>query len=275
MRAFFRTTLMLLTSRILLCFVAILQCAAGLAESAPRPKSVISHLSSATLSIEVVDPGVPDTVRIGPSASGLGSPVVVPIYFFCDETLGGIQIIVSYDTLSLLCDSISFVGTSLANGAKLFSIDSTLGIVNAGVLYTAEETIPPQTGFFGALYLHQFPPPQSGAVVIDSATITIDSITVIQTVFSTSNPAFSIFPQFEFLPIVIENYVPGDANNDVKFNIADVTFMIARIFSGGAAPPIPAAADPNADCNVNIADVTFMIARIFSSGPAPQLGCAT
>ncbi len=220
------------------------------------------------------DPGIADTVRIGPAQSGLGAPVVAPVYFFSDEVLGGIQIIIGYDALKYICDSVSFVGTDLTGGAQLYTIDTTAGIVNAGVLYTGVETIPPQTGFFGSLYLHPAGALQGDTVILDTASIAIDTINTIVTVFSASNPAFSIFPQFILLPIVIENYVPGDASNDGRFNIADVTFLIARIFSGGSAPPIPAAADPNADCKVNIADVTFMIVRIFAGGAAPELGCA-
>jgi len=66
---------------------------------------------------------------------------------------------------------------------------------------------------------------------------------------------------------------PGDANNDGAFmNIADVTFGIARIFSGGPPPPCADQADANGDNAFNIADVTFGIARIFSGGPAPTCG---
>ncbi len=64
--------------------------------------------------------------------------------------------------------------------------------------------------------------------------------------------------------------IGGDANTDGSFNIADVTFGIARIFSGGPAPVCPEESDANADNTFNIADVTFGIARIFSGGPAPM-----
>jgi len=68
------------------------------------------------------------------------------------------------------------------------------------------------------------------------------------------------------------SFTYGDANNDGSINIADVTYMIARIFSGGPAPkPNSDAGDANCDTSFNIADVTFLIARIFSGGPAP--GC--
>ncbi|MCH7879123.1 MAG: choice-of-anchor B family protein [candidate division Zixibacteria bacterium] len=61
----------------------------------------------------------------------------------------------------------------------------------------------------------------------------------------------------------------GDANRSGGVNIADVTFLIARIFAGGTAPVCDKEADANADTNVNIADVTFLIARIFAGGAAP------
>ncbi len=66
----------------------------------------------------------------------------------------------------------------------------------------------------------------------------------------------------------------GDANNDTRVNIADVTFLIARIFAGGIVPPCCSQADANGDSKVNIADVTYLIARIFAGGPAPICGPA-
>ncbi|MFQ5606886.1 MAG: dockerin type I repeat-containing protein [Candidatus Zixiibacteriota bacterium] len=64
----------------------------------------------------------------------------------------------------------------------------------------------------------------------------------------------------------------GDANGDGRVNIGDVVYNIARIFSGGAAPPCNDAADANGDDINNIADVTYLVARIFAGGPAPVCG---
>lgn len=64
----------------------------------------------------------------------------------------------------------------------------------------------------------------------------------------------------------------GDANNDITVNISDVTFLIARIFAGGAAPVCQDQADANGSDNVKIADVTYLIARIFAGGQAPVCG---
>lgn len=65
---------------------------------------------------------------------------------------------------------------------------------------------------------------------------------------------------------------PGDANNDGTYNIADITFGIARIFAGGAAPACNDEADANGNNTFNIADITYGIARIFAGGPAPVCG---
>lgn len=65
---------------------------------------------------------------------------------------------------------------------------------------------------------------------------------------------------------------PGDADRSGRVNIADVTFMISRIFSGGPAPCCMDESDSNGDNRTNISDVTFMISRIFAKGAAPVCG---
>lgn len=64
-------------------------------------------------------------------------------------------------------------------------------------------------------------------------------------------------------------FICGDANGSGAVNIADVTYLIARIFAGGPAPVPPEAGDANGSGSVNIADVTYLIARIFAGGAAP------
>ncbi|MFQ5607371.1 MAG: choice-of-anchor B family protein, partial [Candidatus Zixiibacteriota bacterium] len=64
----------------------------------------------------------------------------------------------------------------------------------------------------------------------------------------------------------------GDANHDTKVNIADVTFLITRIFAGGAAPFCQDEADANGDNSVNIGDVTYLISLIFAGGALPVCG---
>jgi hypothetical protein len=68
-------------------------------------------------------------------------------------------------------------------------------------------------------------------------------------------------------------YVCGDANGDGGVDISDAVFLIAYIFSGGAAPSPLLAGDANCDSTVDISDVVYLIAYIFSGGPAPCAVC--
>jgi hypothetical protein len=74
--------------------------------------------------------------------------------------------------------------------------------------------------------------------------------------------------------------VCGDADENGRVNIGDVTYMVARIFSGAAAPQCSGqddnwSGDADGNCRISIGDVTFLIARIFSGGPEPIACCAT
>ncbi len=61
----------------------------------------------------------------------------------------------------------------------------------------------------------------------------------------------------------------GDASGDGRTNIADVSFVIAWMFSNGPDPDCCAEASANGDSKLNIADVTYIIAWLFSAGPDP------
>ncbi|MCH7877736.1 MAG: carboxypeptidase regulatory-like domain-containing protein [candidate division Zixibacteria bacterium] len=66
--------------------------------------------------------------------------------------------------------------------------------------------------------------------------------------------------------------VAGDANHSGAVNIADVTFLISRIFAFGPPPFCNDEADANGSSSVNIADITFLISRIFAAGLPPVCG---
>ncbi|MFQ5607862.1 MAG: hypothetical protein ACE5GA_07925, partial [Candidatus Zixiibacteriota bacterium] len=70
--------------------------------------------------------------------------------------------------------------------------------------------------------------------------------------------------------------VAGNADGGIngKVNIADITFLIGRIFAGGPASPCCEEGDADGSGRINIADVTFLIARIFAGGAAPICGPA-
>jgi len=62
--------------------------------------------------------------------------------------------------------------------------------------------------------------------------------------------------------------VDGDPEDLV--NISDMTYLVAFLFSGGAAPPCLEEGDVNADEVINISDMTYLVAYLFSGGPAPE-----
>ncbi len=66
--------------------------------------------------------------------------------------------------------------------------------------------------------------------------------------------------------------VAGDANHDGKKNIGDITFMIARIFTGSSPPVCNDEFDANGDNSIDISDITFMIAHIFQGLRGPVCG---
>ncbi len=75
---------------------------------------------------------------------------------------------------------------------------------------------------------------------------------------------------------IVCDCIPGDASHSwpppwPPWDIDDVVYMIAYIFSGGS-PPLDYAicsGDPNCSCGVDIDDIVYMIAYIFSGGPEP------
>ena len=65
----------------------------------------------------------------------------------------------------------------------------------------------------------------------------------------------------------------GNADGSDAVDISDVVFLIAYIFSGGAAPNPITIGDANCDLSVDISDAVYLIQYIFSGGLAPCEGC--
>jgi hypothetical protein len=61
----------------------------------------------------------------------------------------------------------------------------------------------------------------------------------------------------------------GDANGDDDVNVGDAVYLIAYVFTGGAAPDPLEAGDANCDGEVNVGDAVYLIAYVFSGGPEP------
>jgi len=125
--------------------------------------------------------GVVDTLRVGNSTAYPGSQVIVPVYAFNDEPLGAITVPLKFSSSDLICDSVSFVGTRVADAPlKGDSIDDVSGTVKFyAVTFTQ---INPGNGLVANLF---FTVKQNAPL----QTVEIDT-------FSTSNP--SVFLDFTY-----------------------------------------------------------------------------
>lgn len=64
-------------------------------------------------------------------------------------------------------------------------------------------------------------------------------------------------------------YKPGDANGDVKVDLADLIFIVNHIMKGGPAPVFECQADLNADKIVTMLDVVVAVNYLFKGGNPP------
>ena len=64
-------------------------------------------------------------------------------------------------------------------------------------------------------------------------------------------------------------FLRGDADIDLRINLADSIRMLSYLFSGGSRPQCNAAADSNGDDRINVADPVYSLNWLFRGGPAP------
>lgn len=94
------------------------------------------------------DPGMPDTVRLIGSSIPFGTThFTVPVTLYNDEELGGFNLPITWDSPDIYCDSVSFVGSRAEYvNTKLFSIDTTGQMFQAGIIIFFEAYLPPGDG---------------------------------------------------------------------------------------------------------------------------------
>ncbi|SYZ73591.1 exported hypothetical protein [Candidatus Zixiibacteriota bacterium] len=114
------------------------------------------------------DPGIPDTVRIDSVSAYLGGTAILPVYFFNDEPLSGLELTIRHDSELITLDSFSLAGGRLSyipsgdlisrSGAGLFDL---LVPDNTGF-------IPVGTGLFCNLYFSVSRAAAGNTFVIDT-----------------------------------------------------------------------------------------------------------
>ena len=66
--------------------------------------------------------------------------------------------------------------------------------------------------------------------------------------------------------VTIVGYPTGDVDLSGQMNIADVTYLVAYLFTGGPAPPVTQTADFDKNGAINIADLTALVDLMFGGG---------
>ena len=64
----------------------------------------------------------------------------------------------------------------------------------------------------------------------------------------------------------------GDADNGGDISIGDMSWIVAYMFQGGAAPPCPNEGDADGSGSIDIGDVSWIVAYMFQGGAAPLCG---
>jgi hypothetical protein len=239
-----------------------------------------------------LDFGVCDTVRIGcpfiiPTIIP-GDSILVPIYVWNDELLGGLTLGFKFNPaeLEIVKKRFDLTGSCIPPGGienglvkEMYDAVATpgqylLGWVNFGG--DPGDNIPVNTTNKAKLLVTLNFKVKAGAAPMH---ITIDSAyypPLGPFVLSVAQIGVSVHPQYVHCPegdIILGNILCGDADGSGDDDIADAVYTIAYIFNGGPAPNPLASGDADCDGVITIADAVYLIAYIFSGGPGPCPGC--
>jgi len=224
----------------------------------------------------IEDPGLPDTIYVdSQTVSATLGQASIPVTFVNDTELGAVQLVLVVNSPDMIIDSFSFVGGRLdyISTREVTIADST---VIAWCAPMSEPLIPVGSGLLGNLHLSWLPSISPQLVTIDSIRLTLGEVEW-ATTFSDGMSEFE--PQFEAGALNIDGLGccvgrSGNINGDPEdgINIADLTWLVAYLFSGGQEPVCWEEGNVNGDAEnkINIGDLTFLVAFLFSGGEEPR-----
>ncbi|MFH1687350.1 MAG: hypothetical protein ABIE70_07495 [bacterium] len=222
---------------------------------------------------QIPDPSGPDSVMIITDTSSVGSgSAPLEIHFVNDETLGGLEVTLSWDSPDLHVDSVSFAtGRLQAVGSVGWSSTSNMVSIY-GIAFS--DLIPVGSGLLGTVWFGY----SSG---IAAQTANIDTVTLIQgqteysTTFSDAGSQYFV-PQFDGGQLVlIESGCciadRGNVNGSVEdgIDISDLVFLVNYMFNGGDEPPCLEEANINGEGEIDIADLVTLVNYMFNDGVPP------
>lgn len=100
----------------------------------------------------LADPGIPDTVRIDSVSGMAGGNIVLPVYFYNDETISAVELVFDFDNNNLQIDSCSLEGSRITGYTNIDTAFSDSANLLSLFLYTFPEFIGPGNGLLCNLY---------------------------------------------------------------------------------------------------------------------------
>ncbi len=205
-----------------------------------------------------------DTVEFVSDSAYAGASFAVSVNVTNTQPLQSIEIpfsyadplVASYDSATVGSRTVAFLPPA-ETAVDPFNKTVALRLTNSGA------PLDPGTGEVMKLYFTLDP------LALGGQSGSVDSATIGGSPLQLTAPAASYPPRFTPATVSTKFVLRGDADNSGTINIGDVTYLIARIFTGGPAPVTVQAGDADADQKVNLTDPVYLIAFIFSGGPPP------
>lgn len=229
-------------------------------------KLIIIWLSC--IAIASADPGIPDTVRIDGDTCFAPGKLAVPVYFYNDEPLSAVELVLIFDETTMSFDSISLAYSRISYLPTEYIIfQDSAGYLD---LWAPDwdSFIPPGQGLLARLYFELNPD-------INNQVIPLDTITwpapepVLRTTLFADEVAWPIYPEIDIGRLYAGPFC-GDVDNDHGVNILDIVYLIDYKFKDGPPPDQEESADINNDGNVDILDIIYLIDFKFRDGPLPR-----
>ncbi len=222
------------------------------------------------------DPNVRDTVSIQSMTTSSANSGFIPVYFYNDQSLAGVELTMTYSSLDIMIDSFSFVGSRLENYSLRGADQLTTSSITVYTYALAEGLIPAGNGLLGNIYFSFVPGITPQDITIDTLTIVI-SEREFSTAFSDEFAnAFSPVVNPGVLTIQSGSCCLGDRGNidgspDDALDISDLVYLVDFMFRDGLEPTCLAEAnvDGSTDEQIDISDLVYLVDYMFRDGPLP------
>lgn len=164
-----------------------------------RLKTAAILILSFILSINAMAvPSEMDTVWVDTVTAYPSGDAVVPVYFYNNVALSGVQVVLRHNEDILTPDSFSLAGGRLENIEDYqFHFKDSADLVHFAAManFTAEENIPVGKGLFGKFYFSSGDVTPGTEIVVDSASWLLKGTGINRTMFTTAI-ATTVLPQF-------------------------------------------------------------------------------